>query len=192
VSARSIDRATFLANLYPTLHIIVQVPATATSGSAFDDIRQFTTSINTNTASNITIQHRIITAPQPILDASIYILHLLQPSPVTPFAVLTPLIATELRVHLNVLRANPTATLILTPRLLPEPASVDRDVEATARLRDLALLQLANEREIILEDWMAILNSVSDNMGRLVVVNKTRSRERVVVLLEVRYQAFNR
>jgi hypothetical protein len=192
VSARSIDRATFLANLYPTLHIIVQVPTTATSGSALDDIRQFTTSINTNTASNITIQHRTLTAPQPILDASIYILHLPQPSPVTTLAALTPLIATELRVHLDVLRANPTATLILTPRLLPEPASVDRDVEATARLRDLALLQLANEREIVLEDWMAILNSVSDNMGRLVVVNKTRSRESVVVLLEVRYQAFSR
>ncbi|KAL3495256.1 hypothetical protein BJX62DRAFT_233583 [Aspergillus germanicus] len=191
VSARSIDRATFLANLYPTLHIIVQVPITATSGSAFDDIRQFTMSINTNKASNITIQHRTLTAPQGILDASIYILHLPQPSPITPFAVLTPLIAIELRVHLEVLRTNPTAILILTPRLLPEPPSVDRDVEATARLRDLALLQLANERDLGLE-WMAILNSVSDNMGRLVVVNKIRSRESVVVLLEVRYQAFNR
>jgi hypothetical protein len=69
---------------------------------------------------------------------------------------------------------------------------VDPDVEATARLRDLALLQLANEREIGLEEWINILNSVSDNMGRLVVVNKIRSRESVVVLLEVRYQAFNR
>jgi hypothetical protein len=191
VSARSIDRAAFLANLYPTLHIIVQTPTAATSGSAFDDIR-FTTSINSTTASNITIQHRPLTASQLILDASIYILHLPQPSPITPFAVLTPLIATELRVHLDVLRVNPTATLILTPRLLPEPASVDPDAEATARLRDLALLQLANEREIGLEEWIAILNSVSDNMGRLVVVNKIRSRESTSVLLEVRYQAFNR
>ncbi|KAJ0425568.1 histidine phosphatase superfamily [Aspergillus carlsbadensis] len=189
VSARSIDRATFLATLYPNLHIIVQIQ-TATSSSAFDDFRQLTTSINANTASNITIQHRTLTAPQPILDASIYILHLPQPSPITPFEALTPLITTELRAHLDVLRANPTATLILTPRLLPKPASVNPDVEAAARLRDLALLQLANEREIGLEEWLAILNSVSDNMGRLVVVNKIRSRESVVVLLEVRYQAF--
>lgn len=69
---------------------------------------------------------------------------------------------------------------------------MNADTEASARLRDLSLLQLANEREIDLSELMNMLNSVSDSMGRLVVVNKIRSRESVVVVLEVRYQVYNR
>ena len=69
---------------------------------------------------------------------------------------------------------------------------MNADTEASARLRDLSLLQLANEREIDLSELMNMLNSVSDSMGRLVVVNKIKSRESVVVVLEVRYQVYNR
>lgn len=68
---------------------------------------------------------------------------------------------------------------------------MNADTEASARLRDLSLLQLANEREIDLSELMNMLNSVSDSMGRLVVVNKIKSRESVVVVLEVRYQVYN-
>lgn len=82
--------------------------------------------------------------------------------------------------------------MILTPRPLPEPSAVHSEVEASARLRDLTLMQLANEREIELAEWINLLSSVSDSMGRLVVVNKIQSRESTVVLLEVRYQAYNR
>jgi hypothetical protein len=69
---------------------------------------------------------------------------------------------------------------------------VNSEVEASARLRDLALMQLANEREIELAEWINLLGSVSDSTGRLVVVNKIQSRESTVVLLEIRYQAYNR
>lgn len=69
---------------------------------------------------------------------------------------------------------------------------MNADTEASARLRDLSLLQLANERELDLSELMNMLNSVSDSMGRLVVVNKIKSRESVVVVLEVRYQVYNR
>ncbi|KAL4784955.1 histidine phosphatase superfamily [Aspergillus varians] len=189
VGARSIDRATTLANLYPSIHIVVQIAApTAVSNGGWsppmrpptpcgkhDDLRQLNTSSNhtnnsagsstTPTNPNITIQQRTPTTPQPISDASVYILHLPSPSPTVPFGSLATRIIAELRAHLDVLRANPAATLILSPRLLPEPAAVNAEVEATARLRDLSLLQLANEREIDLAEWMNMLNSVSDSMG---------------------------
>lgn len=53
-------------------------------------------------------------------------------------------------------------------------------------------MQLSNEREIDLSELMNMLNSINDSMGRLVVVNKIKSRESVVVVLEVRYQIYNR
>ncbi|KAL4872640.1 histidine phosphatase superfamily [Aspergillus spectabilis] len=187
VSARSIDRATTLAALYPSLRIVVQIapPTTGLNGwsspirpptpcSKHDDIHQLTTlSNNTNISSNtplrpnITIQQRTPTTPQPISDASVYILHLPSPSPTTPFGTLAARIIAELRAHLDVLHLNPSATLILTPRLLPDPGAVNPDVEATARLRDLSLLQLANEREVELAELLGILNTVSDSMGRM-------------------------
>ncbi|KAL2830745.1 hypothetical protein BDW59DRAFT_158193 [Aspergillus cavernicola] len=212
VGACSTDRATLLATLYPSLHFIVQIapPTTGPSGRSspirsptpcpkHDGLYQLTSITNTNTSNppttsnpNISIQQRTPTTPQLIPDASIYILHLPSPSPTTPFISLAARTIAELRAHLDVLRSNPTATLILTPRLLPDRASVNVDVEATVRLRDLTLLQLANEREIDLTEMLNMLNSVSDSMGRLVVVNKIRSKESVVVLLELRYQEYNR
>lgn len=99
-------------------------------------------------------------------------------------------IIAELRAHIGVLRASSCATLVLTARLLPEPGTVDPDVEAIARLRDLSLFQLANEREMEMLELMDILNSVRDSMGRLVLVNKLRSRNNAMVAFKVQYQAY--
>ncbi|KAL4931567.1 uncharacterized protein BDV17DRAFT_239850 [Aspergillus undulatus] len=183
VGARTTDRANTLATLYPTLRITVQLAVAGLTTAA------------TNLNPNITIQHRPPTTAQTVTDATVYILHLPSPLPTLSYSSLATRIAAELRAHLDVLRSNPSATLILTPRLLPETigaGAVNSDVEASARLRDLALLQLANEREIEMGDFMSILNSVSDSLGRLVVVNKIRSRECAIVLVEVKYQGFNR
>lgn len=79
---------------------------------------------------------------------------------------------------------------MLTARLLPEPGSVDADIEGLARVRDLSLLQLANEREMEIGELMDILDSVRDSMGKLVLVNKLCGRGNAMVALEVRYQAF--
>ena len=88
------------------------------------------------------------------------------------------------------LRASSCATLILTANLLPEPGAVDPSVEAKARLQDLSLLQLANEREIEIMELMEMLNSVRDSTGQLVLVNKHRSRNNAMVAFEVRYQTY--
>ncbi|KAL4919780.1 histidine phosphatase superfamily [Aspergillus aurantiobrunneus] len=186
VGARSIDRATILTNLYPTIHITVQIATPAAGSNSWsspipsktpcskhDGPRQLTntssspSSIGTSTPPNvnITIQQRTPTAPQTITDASVYILHLPSSSPTVPLGSLTTRVIAELRAHLDILRSNPSATLILTPRLLPDPAVVNAEVEAAARLRDLTLLQLVNEREIDLAELMNMLNSVSDSTG---------------------------
>lgn len=61
------------------------------------------------------------------------------------------------------------------PRLLPEPGTVNTDVEVIARLRGILRLQLANECGMEMEEMVHIVNSVHDDMGWLVVVNKFRS-----------------
>ncbi|KAL5341614.1 histidine phosphatase superfamily [Aspergillus crustosus] len=185
VGARSLTRATTLTNLYPSLRIIVQIapPSTSSNGwsspirpsspcSKHDDLSPLaalTTNPNTNGSTTsiprVTLQERAHATPQPISDASVYILHLPSPSPTTPFGTLAARIIAELRAHLDILRANPSTTLILTPRLLPDPGAVNPDIEATARLRDLSLLQLANEREIELAELLNIIGTVSDSLG---------------------------
>jgi hypothetical protein len=59
-----------------------------------------------------------------------------------------------------------------------------------ARLHDLSRLQLANEREMEMGELVEMVNSVHDGMGRLVVVNKLRSRKSATVALGVKYQAY--
>ena len=139
----------------------------------------------------ITVQQRAPEALQPVKDAAVYILHLPAPSPVVPSYSLPARILAELRAHLGVLRANNTSiNLILESRLLPEPGTVEPDVEAMARLRDLSRLQLSNEREMEMGELVEIVNSVQDSIGRLVVINKLRSRHSAMVALGVKYQAY--
>ena len=96
----------------------------------------------------------------------------------------------ELRAHIGVLRANKSATLVLTARLLPEPGTMDPGIEAIARLRDLSVVQLANEPEIEASDVMDMLNGVRDGTGRLVLVNHFRSRHNPIVAFQLRCQAY--
>jgi hypothetical protein len=141
-------------------------------------------------SSRITVQKRAPGALQTVKDAAVYILRLPAPSPEVPSHSLPAKILAELRAHLGVLRANTSVTLVLVPCLLPEPGTVDPDVEAMARLRDLSLLQLANEREMEMGELVEIVNSVHDSTGWLVVVNKLRSRNSATVALGVKYQAY--
>ncbi|KAF7514171.1 hypothetical protein GJ744_004496 [Endocarpon pusillum] len=184
VGAHSTETATALAERYPALHFIVQMSEPALANGAMEVANAKETSLR------ITVQERAPGALQTVRDAAVYILRLPAPSPGVPSHALSTRILAELRAHLGLLRANTSVTLILVPRLLPEPGTVDPDVEATARLRDLSRLQLANEREMEMEELVAIVNSVHDSMGWLVVVNKLRSHNSATVALGVKYQAY--
>ena len=137
----------------------------------------------------ITVQKRALGELQTVKDAVVYILHL----PASLAVLSQPLPASmlvELRAHLVVLRVNTAATLILMVHLLPEPGTVEPHVEAMARLRDLARLQLANEREMEMGQMVEMVNSAHDSTGCLVVVDKLRSRNSATVALAVKYQLY--
>ncbi|KAL8830461.1 MAG: hypothetical protein Q9191_001423 [Dirinaria sp. TL-2023a] len=171
-----------LADMYPALHFIVQVIEPAqnsigTVGAGAGKAKDF--------SERITVQKRMPAATQVVKDAAVYILRLTTPCPSLPTTIIA-----ELSAHLGVLRANASATLILAPPLLPEPGTVDPDVEAMARLKDLSHMQLTNECGLGLSELIEMVNSVHDSRGRLVVVNKLRSHDRATVALGVQYQAY--
>ena len=168
-----------LAEMYPSLHFIVQMIEPAQNNGNIDVGK------SEKFSRRITVQKRMPAAIQVVKDAAVYILRLTSPSHSLPALILA-----ELHAHIGVLRANALATLILTPRLLPEPGTVDPHVEAMARLRDLSHLQLTNEPGMELGDLIEAVNSVHDSKGRLVVVNKLRSRNSATVALGVKYQAY--
>ena len=142
-------------------------------------------------SKRIVIQKRAHGAVQTVKDAAAYILRLPAPAVRMPSHSLPSRILAELQSHLGVLRANrESTTLVLAPRVLPEPGSIDSNVEAAARAHDLTQSQLASERELEMGELMDIVNSVHDSKGWFVVVNKYCSRNSATVLLSIKYQAY--
>ena len=200
-----------LANLYPGLHFIVQISkpgavnrmvpqqSACTSESLATPVSLSRSSsapssngsggIHQHFSSRVSIQHRTPGTPQPIQDAALYILRMQSPPPGDPPHSAQARIISELSAHIYALRHS-GARLILVPQLLPEPGTVDPDVEAMVCVRDLSLLELANEQTMEMPALMDTLNGMRDNMGQLVVVNKFRSRNNAVVALEIRYQPY--
>jgi hypothetical protein len=177
VCAESTEPAIALANKYPALRFVVQMCESAQENMTVDN------QISGEMSGSITVQKRAHAAVQNVKDAAVYLLRLATHS--TPAQI-----KAELQAHVGVLSANSSATLILAPRLLPEPGTVDPDVEAMARLRDLSHLQLTNECDLELDEAEEIVNSVHDGRGRLVVVNKLWSRNSPTVAVGVKYEAY--
>jgi hypothetical protein len=204
VGARSTAIATSLADLYPSLHFVVQMCETEPP-RALTPLRsplatpQFSrgstpslipSELRQSLSSRIIVQQRALGTPQNVHDAAVYILHLPSASPRLPSQSVLAQTTAELRAHIGVLRANSSATLVLTARLLPEPGAIDPDIEAIARLQDLSLVQLTNEQEIQAPEVMDMLNSVRDRTGRLVLVSKLCSRNNATIAFEIRYQTY--
>ena len=210
VSAQSTSIAIALATMFPSLRLVVQAaepgsiaptsrpsipnaggqlfpgsmggPRT-TPGSSF--------SVPAHLSSRIAVQQRTPATPQSVKSASIYILRLSSPSPSSPLSSIISQAASELSAHVEVLRANSTARLMLTALVLPAPGTVDLDTEAAARLRDLSLLQLANGRQAEMVEMVDVLNGIRDSSGGLVLTNEIRSPSSPLVAFEVRYQAYD-
>ena len=169
-----------LAKKFPALQFIVQMTEPAQSHNGLfgaEKVEDF--------RGRITVQQRMPAAVQEVKEAAVYILRLTTPFPPLPAQILA-----ELSAHLGILRANAFATLILAPPLLPEPGMVGPNVEAMARLQDLSRLQLTNGSGLELRDLIDMVDSVHDSTGRLVVVNRLRSRNGATVALGVKYEAY--
>lgn len=133
----------------------------------------------------VTVQRRAPAAVQLVSNAAVYIIRL-----ASSFTSGATQILAELNAHLDVLRSNPSATLILAMPLLPEPKAVSTDIEAKARLQDLCRLQLTNQPEMGLDELLDMVNWVGDSNGRLVIASRLCCPQKATVALGVKYQAF--
>ncbi|KID65344.1 hypothetical protein MAN_06355, partial [Metarhizium hybridum] len=167
IGAESTTQAMALASHYPCLKIIVQMDQ---PGCIVD--------------GRVTIQRRPMGTTQTIRDATVYILHL------TSCTGVTEGVQAELKLLVEVLKNNRSGRIVLTSGLLPEFGTIRRSVEALARLRDLTMFQLANQRELEMAEMMSILNSMGDNTGRLIVENKYCSPTSGASALEIRYHEY--
>jgi hypothetical protein len=216
--AQSTELASTLADIYPALHFVVQINTSRPPGvnkrkraqsipKASSVGRDLPLQGNLS-SGRITVQSRPVGTPQAVQDAAVYILHLPSslsvstlptsrpsPSPASlsdvPSRSLSTRIVTELRTHLGVLSTSIHPTLILIPHLmLPAPGSLDPRAEATARMHDLTLFQLTNDRELEVSELTDLVGSVGDSFGRLVVVNELRHRNNLTAALAVKYQPY--
>jgi hypothetical protein len=210
--ASSLELSSTLADLlHPALHFVVQLdpslastfsegvePPLTINGSADGDLAL---DLQPDyTSSRITIGSRVPGTPQTVRDAAVYILckppsssRLFSSQPGAGPGCFRSWITTELKAHIDVLSAGHGTLIISTGPVLPEPGTVDAEIEAVARLRDLSLFQLFNEHEIEMPELVELVNCVSDGSGKLVVVNQLRSRKKVIVALCVKYRpGFNK
>jgi hypothetical protein len=124
--------------------------------------------------------------PQPITDAAAYIIHIVPSSGREG----GPTVRAQLHEYVGVLRASMGVMLVLTAQVLPEPGSIpNSEVEAVARARDLSMLQLANEGAVEMAELVDIIDTLRDETGKLVVINKLRAQDGLVLVLVVKYQA---
>lgn len=163
--------------MHPALHFIVQI-ITPGRQAAHEGSPE-------NVGERITVQGRTAATAQVVSDADVYMLRLTTPLEMTP---LPEQVQAELRAHLGVLRARPSATLILATPFSPEPGTVAQDVETRARVRDLGRLQLMNQPEMELDALVEMINGVSDSDGGLSAVSKTIGSQSAVVVIGVQYR----
>lgn len=202
VGAHSSATAAGLVALFPTLQFIVQMyeaPSTTTpSSSDLPRLPHLPAALPpvpgigfSDHNAKVTLQKRFLGTSQPVRNAAIYILHLPSPTPSLKWSTIAIHATAELTAHVDVLRANPGSRLILTALVLPPPGTVDVEVEATARLRDISLLQLSNGRHAEKVEVVDLLNGIRDSSGGFVVTDEIRCPSSPFVALEIRYQSYD-
>ncbi|KID84420.1 hypothetical protein MGU_08382 [Metarhizium guizhouense ARSEF 977] len=188
IGAESTTQAMALASHYPCLKIIVQMgdleAQWQNSGGKNISYDSMLDQPGCIVDGRVTIQRRPMGTTQTIRDATVYILHL------TSCTGVAEGVHAELKQLVEVLKNNRSGRIVLTSGLLPELGTVRRSVEALARLRDLTMFQLANQRELEMAEMMSILNSMGDNTGRLIVENKYCSPTSGASALEIRYHEY--
>ena len=169
-----------LHDRHPGLQITAQTRDTAASCVLF------------NPNPEIAVQQRELGARQMVFDAVVYILHL-------PTSMLSSFpsesvrddILKELQAHFDMLRLNPSARLMIATKSLPEPGSIDMEIEAAARIQDLLLLQMAKDRLLEMSQILELVDKVGDDAGHFVIAEKRMSRRSATVILEARIEAFS-
>ncbi|EFX02983.1 toxin biosynthesis regulatory protein [Grosmannia clavigera kw1407] len=122
------------------------------------DSDQNSNATESNADTRTKVTLRQVGSLQPVTTATVYILHL-----------------------------PPSSSAI---SLLPAPGSLDGHwgLEAAVRVRDLSMLQLANEGEMEMAELLDIVESVTDNDGKLVVASELRSHDGLVLALVLKHK----
>ncbi|KAL4926157.1 uncharacterized protein BDV17DRAFT_299841 [Aspergillus undulatus] len=205
VGAQSTSMAQHLAQEFPTLRLIVQINHTRSSsslhnleylrliemmGGAESDSSSSSGSRPSSAGGRITVTYRAAGTPQPVIDAAVYILHLSSPAGAEGIDRIG-MVRAELQDYLGILRSSGGILLIPTANLLPEPGSLaDPMLEAVARAHDLSMLQLTNEGEMEITELISVVQTIQDNLGRLVITNQLRSPNSLIVCLTVKHEAY--
>ncbi|KAL4944994.1 hypothetical protein BDV06DRAFT_209861 [Aspergillus oleicola] len=195
----STSTAAMLAALAPAVQFVVQTssPSKGHSGLISESnegsagASWMTYHLPPSISNRVLVQSRAIGASQTVVGAAVYILRVLSPSPILPWAMLRSQTLKELQVHLQVLRTQPSSRLIVTSLVLPPPATIDSGTEAAIRLRDIALFQLSNERQPSKEDIIELITSTRDPGGVLVVSRELQTHNSAAIGFEVHYGPAN-
>lgn len=166
-----------LAELYPSLHFVVQTPDPDTIAPLIEESPH---------GARVMVHERGDGEPQIIKDAAVYLLSFA--SPTLSLSRLRAHVSRELRAHVGILSVNPAARLVLEITLLPEPGYASSSVERSARVFDMSLFNLMNDQVMELKDVVELVESVRGSNGRLVVGNKIFSRDKAICALEISYQ----
>ncbi|KAI0539698.1 hypothetical protein GGR58DRAFT_463806 [Xylaria digitata] len=198
VRASSSEAVVALAELWPKPQFIVQMREPASSAGAIvgtgrsGSFNHMETDHLGGLSSRISFQRRSPGSPQNVKDATVYMFRV--PTDDLGFLGYPQVgdlqILPELWTHLSILKANRAAAFILLVQVLPDPGSVDADIEETARLRDLWKMQLVNRHEIQVDELTEMINGVNDGLGWLAVVNKLESRSSATAAFVVKYEDF--
>lgn len=139
--------------------------------------------------ARVTIQNRQPGTTQTVGDAAVYLLRLPSPALGLSSSMLTT-VKSELRAHVDVLR-DTNAMLVLIASLSSQCETEISDLGADARARDLSLLQLTNESELMeMHELSEAVKSIRDDAGRMIIVSKYQARNSALTALGLKFQAF--
>ena len=97
---------------------------------------------------------------------------------------------TILKNHVEALKANSHARLIIMDTVLPRPGSISTVEEALLRVRDLTMIQAFNSNERELGEFENLFSHASDQDGCLKLKKIVKPPGSVMSVMEVVYQPY--
>jgi len=97
-----------------------------------------------------------------------------------------------LKNHLEALKANPNARMVIMDTVLPLPGSISTVEEALLRVRDLTMIQSFNSKERELGEFTELFSQACDQEGSLVLRNIVKPPGSSMSVMEVGYQPYRR
>lgn len=157
--------------------MVEDLPDTISNGSAL--LSSYPETIR----SRISTKSHDFFTPQPVKGADVYVFRMiLHDWPACDALKI-------LRNHLEALKANPRARLVIMDTVLPLPGSISVVEEALLWVRDLTMIQTFNSKERELGEFTELFAQAADKEGVLVLKKIVKPPGSVLSVMEVAYQA---